>query len=135
ATVAEGGSTVMAAVMAGGMVPPIAIFIATRLFKNRFTQQENQAGITNIIMGLSFVTEGAIPFAAADPLRAIPSFVVGSAVTGGLVGATGIRLMAPHGGIFVILLVSKPFLYLLFIAIGSIVSGILLGLLKKPLDE
>src|SRR5699024_7321608 len=117
ATVAEGGSTVMAAVMAGGMVPPIAIFIATRLFKNRFTQQENQAGITNIIMGLSFVTEGAIPFAAADPLRAIPSFVVGSAVTGGLVGATGIRLMAPHGGIFVILLVSKPFLYLLFIAI------------------
>lgn len=135
ATVAEGGSTVMAAVMAGGMVPPIAIFIATRLFKNRFTQQENQAGITNIIMGLSFVTEGAIPFAAADPLRAIPSFVIGSAVTGGLVGATGIRLMAPHGGIFVILLVSKPFLYLLFIAIGSIVSGILLGLLKKPLDE
>ncbi|MDN6127319.1 MAG: fructose-specific PTS transporter subunit EIIC, partial [Tetragenococcus halophilus] len=98
ATIAQGGSLVMAAVMSGGMVPPLAIFVATRLFKNKFTEQENQAGLTNVIMGASFVTEGAIPFTAADPLRAIPSFVVGSAITGGLVGAMGIRLMAPHGG-------------------------------------
>lgn len=131
ATVAEGGSVVMASVMAGGMVPPLAIFIATVLFKNKFTHDEKNAGLTNIIMGLSFVTEGAIPFAAADPLRAIPSFIVGSALTGALVGATGIQLLAPHGGIFVVLLVSKPILYLLFIALGSVVSGILFGLLKK----
>ncbi len=133
ATVTTGGSVVMAAVMAAGMVPPLAIFVATRLFKNKFTQPEREAGLTNIIMGLSFVTEGAIPFAAADPFRAIPSFMIGSALTGGLVGAFGIKLLAPHGGIFVILLLSNPLLYLLFIVIGAIVSGVVLGLLKKPL--
>lgn len=132
ATVTTGGSVVMAAVMAAGMVPPLAIFVATRLFKNKFTQQEREAGLTNIIMGLSFVTEGAIPFAAADPFRAIPSFMLGSALTGGLVSAFGIKLLAPHGGIFVILLLSNPLLYLLFIVIGAIVSGVVLGLLKKP---
>ncbi len=132
ATVTTGGSVVMAAVMAAGMVPPLAIFVATRLFKNKFTQPEREAGLTNIIMGLSFVTEGAIPFAAADPFRAIPSFMLGSALTGGLVGAFGIKLLAPHGGIFVILLLSNPLLYLLFIVIGAIVSGVVLGLLKKP---
>ncbi|MCI1135407.1 fructose-specific PTS transporter subunit EIIC [Enterococcus gallinarum] len=130
-TVAEGGSVVMASVMAGGMVPPLAIFIATVLFKNKFTKDQKEAGLTNIVMGLSFVTEGAIPFAAADPLRAIPSFVIGSALTGALVGAFNIQLMAPHGGIFVILLLSKPLLFLLFILIGAIVSGIIFGLLKK----
>ncbi len=130
-TVAEGGSVVMASVMAGGMVPPLAIFIATVLFKNKFTKDQKEAGLTNIVMGLSFVTEGAIPFAAADPLRAIPSFVIGSALTGGLVGAFNIQLMAPHGGIFVVLLLSKPLLFLLFILIGAIVSGIIFGLLKK----
>lgn len=130
-TVAEGGSVVMASVMAGGMVPPMAIFIATVLFKNKFTKDQKEAGLTNIVMGLSFVTEGAIPFAAADPLRAIPSFVIGSALTGALVGAFNIQLMAPHGGIFVVLLLSKPLLFLLFILIGAIVSGIILGLLKK----
>ncbi|HIY57466.1 MAG TPA: fructose-specific PTS transporter subunit EIIC [Candidatus Tetragenococcus pullicola] len=135
ATVAEGGSIVMAAVMAGGMVPPLGIFVATRLFKNKFTKQENEAGLTNIVMGLSFVTEGAIPFAASDPLRAIPSFVIGSVVTGGLVGGFGIRLMAPHGGIFVALLLSRPILYLLFVLIGAIITGIVLGLLKKPVQE
>ncbi|MCD5003204.1 PTS sugar transporter subunit IIA [Enterococcus saccharolyticus] len=135
ATVANGGSVVMAAVMAGGMVPPLAIFVATRLFKSKFTKQENEAGLTNIIMGLSFVTEGAIPFAAADPLRAIPSFIVGSAVTGGLVGAFGIRLMAPHGGIFVALLLTNPLLYLAFVLLGAIISGILLGLLRKPIEK
>lgn len=133
-TVADGGSTVMAAVMAGGMVPPLAIFVASRLFKNKFTQDEKDAGLTNIVMGLSFVTEGAIPFAAADPLRAIPSFVVGSALAGGLVGGFGIKLLAPHGGIFVVLLLSHPMLYLLFILIGSLVSGIVFGLLKKPVE-
>ena len=135
ATVAEGGSVVMAAVMAGGMVPPLAIFVATRLFKNKFTKQENEAGLTNIVMGLSFVTEGAIPFAAADPLRAIPSFVVGSAVAGGLVGSFGIRLMAPHGGIFVVPLLSQPILYLVFVAVGAAISGIMLGALRKPIEK
>ncbi|OUN51496.1 PTS fructose transporter subunit IIABC [Enterococcus cecorum] len=134
ASVATGGSVIMAAVMAGGMVPPIAVFIATLLFKDKFTKQEQEAGLSNIVMGLSFITEGAIPFAAADPIRAIPSFMVGSAVAGALVGLTGIKLMAPHGGIFVILLVSKPLLYLAFILIGAIVSGLLFGALKKKVD-
>lgn len=134
ASVSTGGSVIMAAVMAGGMVPPIAVFIATLLFKDKFTKQEQEAGLSNIVMGLSFITEGAIPFAAADPIRAIPSFMVGSAVAGALVGLTGIKLMAPHGGIFVILLVSKPLLYLAFILIGAIVSGILFGALKKKVD-
>lgn len=134
ASVATGGSVIMAAVMAGGMVPPIAVFIATLLFKDKFTKQEQEAGLSNIVMGLSFITEGAIPFAAADPIRAIPSFMVGSAVAGALVGLTGIKLMAPHGGIFVILLVSKPLLYLVFILISAIVSGLLFGALKKKVD-
>jgi PTS system fructose-specific IIC component len=131
ATVADGGSVVMAAVMAGGMVPPLAVFVATLLFKNKFTKQEQSAGTTNIVMGLSFITEGAIPFGAADPARAIPSFMVGSALAGALVGAAGIKLMAPHGGIFVLALTSNPLLYLLFIVIGAIVSGVLFGLLRK----
>lgn len=134
-TVATGGSTVMASVMAGGMVPPLAIFVATLLFKNKFTKDQVDAGLTNIIMGLSFVTEGSIPFAAADPLRAIPSFIIGSALTGGLVGGFTIKLMAPHGGIFVVPLIDKPVLYLLFVALGAIVSGVIFGLLKKPVDE
>ncbi|MGR8772935.1 PTS fructose transporter subunit IIABC [Leuconostoc citreum] len=131
ATVATGGSNIMAAVMAGGMVPPLAVFVATLIFKQKFDQQERQAGLTNIVMGLSFITEGAIPFAAADPARAIPSFMVGSAVAGGLVGLTGIKLLAPHGGIFVIALTSSPLLYLVFIGIGAIISGVIFGLLKK----
>ncbi|MGB2575425.1 PTS fructose transporter subunit IIABC [Leuconostoc citreum] len=131
ATVATGGSNIMAAVMAGGMVPPLAVFVATLIFKQKFDQQERQAGLTNIVMGLSFITEGAIPFAAADPARAIPSFMVGSAVAGGLVGLTGIKLLAPHGGIFVIALTSSPLLYLVFIGIGAIISGVVFGLLKK----
>ena len=133
-TVADGGSVVMASVMAGGMVPPLAIFVATRLFKNKFTQEQQDAGLTNIVMGLSFVTEGSIPFAAADPLRAIPSFVIGSAFTGALVGGFGIKLLAPHGGIFVVFLLSHPLLYLLFIAVGSIISGVIFGLMKKPIN-
>ena len=131
AALSNGGSVVMAAVMAGGMVPPLAVFVATRLFKDKFTAEERDAGLTNIVMGLSFITEGAIPFGAADPARAIPSFMVGSAVTGALVGAFGIKLMAPHGGIFVFALTSNWILYLVAIVIGAIVSGLLFGALRK----
>ena len=127
-----GGSTVMAAVMAAGMVPPLAVFVATVLFKDKFTKEERDSGLTNIVMGLSFITEGAIPFGAADPARAIPSFIVGSSLTGALVGLAGLKLMAPHGGIFVIALTSNPLLYILFVLIGAVVSGILFGLLRKP---
>ena len=135
ASVTSGGSVVMAAVMAAGMVPPLAVFVATLLFKDKFTEEERNSGLTNIVMGLSFITEGAIPFGAADPARAIPSFIVGSALTGALVGMAGIKLMAPHGGIFVIALTSNPLLYLLFILICAVVSGILFGFLRKPLDK
>ena len=128
----SGGSTVMAAVMAAGMVPPLAVFVASVLFKDKFTEEERNSGLTNIIMGLSFITEGAIPFGAADPARAIPSFIAGSALTGALVGLAGLKLMAPHGGIFVIALTSNPLLYILFVLIGAVVSGILFGLLRKP---
>ena len=132
ATVANGGSVAMAAVMAGGMVPPLAVFVATLLYKNKFTQEERNSGLTNIVMGLSFITEGAIPFGAADPARAIPSFIAGSALAGALVGLSGIQLMAPHGGIFVIALTSNPLLYLAYVAIGAVVSGVLYGALRQP---
>lgn len=131
ATVADGGSVAMAAVMAGGMVPPLAVFVATLLFKDKFTQEERNSGLTNIVMGLSFITEGAIPFGAADPARAIPSFIAGSALAGALVGLSGIQLMAPHGGIFVIALTSNPLLYIAYVLIGAVVSGVLYGALRK----
>ena len=130
-TVSTGGSPVMAAVM----VPPLAVFIATLLFKHKFTEEERDSGLTNIVMGLSFITEGAIPFGAADPARAIPSFIVGSALTGALVGLSGIKLMAPHGGIFVIGLTNNPILYLVYVLIGAVVSGIIFGYLRKPLKK
>lgn len=134
-TVSTGGSPVMAAVMAAGMVPPLAVFVATLLFKDKFTTEERDSGLTNIVMGLSFITEGAIPFGAADPARAIPSFIVGSALTGALVGLSGIKLMAPHGGIFVIGLTNNLILYLVYVLIGAVVSGILFGYLRKPLEK
>ena len=134
-TVSTGGSPVMAAVMAAGMVPPLAVFVATILFKNKFTEEERDSGLTNIVMGLSFITEGAIPFGAADPARAIPSFIVGSALTGALVGLSGIKLMAPHGGIFVIGLTNNPILYLVYVLIGAVVSGLIFGYLRKPLEK
>ncbi|MDR0297730.1 MAG: fructose-specific PTS transporter subunit EIIC [Streptococcaceae bacterium] len=130
-TVATGGSVVMAAVMAGGMVPPLATFVATLLFRTKFSQEERNAGLTNIVLGLSFITEGAIPFGAADPARAIPSFMVGAAVAGGLTGALGIKLMAPHGGVFVLALSNHPLSYLLFILVGAVMSGIIFGTLKR----
>lgn len=134
-TVSTGGSPVMAAVMAAGMVPPLAVFVATLLFKHKFTEEERDSGLTNIVMGLSFITEGAIPFGAADPARAIPSFIVGSALTGALVGLSGIKLMAPHGGIFVIGLTNNPILYLVYVLIGAVVSGVIFGYLRKPLEK
>lgn len=124
-----------AAVMAGGMVPPLGIALATTLFKSKFTEMERKSGITNYVMGISFITEGAIPFAAADPVRVIISSVVGSSIAGGLTMAFGITLPAPHGGAFVIPLVNKPLLYLLAILIGSIITAIMLGIWKKRVNE
>lgn len=126
----------IAAIMAGGMVPPLAIALATFLFKNKFTMQERDAGKTNIIMGASFITEGAIPFAAADPARVIPSAIAGSAIAGGLSMAFGLGLQAPHGGIFVAPLVQgSALLYLLAVLIGTVVAALLMGFLKKPVTE
>lgn len=132
---AANGGLMMAAVMAGGMVPPLAIALATTIFKNKFTEDEYKAGITNYILGLSFVTEGAIPFAAADPLRVLSSSIVGAAIAGGLTQLWNINIPAPHGGIFVIFLGNHGFLFLLAIIIGAIISGLILGLWKKPLKQ
>ncbi|MGG5460700.1 PTS fructose transporter subunit IIABC [Clostridium sp. B9] len=125
-----------AAIMAGGMVPPLATALATTFFKNKFTKDERDAGLTNYIMGATFITEGAIPFAAADPFRVIPACVIGSALAGGLSMIFKIGLPAPHGGIFVIPIVEgNPLLYLLAIALGSIVSALIIGFLKKPVSQ
>lgn len=131
AAIASGNYNIMAAVMIGGMVPPIAIAISTLLFKNKYTAEERKAGPTNFIMGLSFITEGAIPFAASDPLRVIPSCIVGSAIAGALSMAFGCTLMAPHGGIFVFPVVAHGLMYLVALVIGAFVSSVLLGMLKK----
>lgn len=128
-------SGVMASVMIGGMVPPLAIALCSTFFKNRFTKKERDSGLTNYIMGLCFITEGVIPFAASDPLRVIPSCVVGSAVSGALSMLFGCRLPAPHGGIFVFPVVENWLLYLVALAAGSVVSMFLLALLKKPLSK
>lgn len=124
----------MAAVMAGGMVPPLAIALATTFFKNKFTEQERKSGVTNYVLGLSFITEGAIPFAAADPLRVLTSCIIGSGIAGGLTQLWGINLPAPHGGIFVAALANHALLFLLAVAIGAVVSGLILGLWKKPIE-
>ena len=133
ASIAAGNYNIMAAVMIGGMVPPIAL--ATIFFKNKFTADERKAGPTNFIMGLSFITEGAIPFAASDPLHVLPACVVGSAVAGGLSMAFGCTLMAPHGGIFVVPTIGNPLMYLVALVIGSFIACGLLGLLKKKVSE
>ena len=134
ASIAAGNYNIMAAVMIGGMVPPIAIALATLFFKDKFTAEQRKAGPTNFIMGLSFITEGAIPFAASDPLRVIPACVVGSAVAGALSMAFGCTLMAPHGGIFVVPTIGNPVMYLIALLIGSVISCVLLGLLKKKVN-
>ena len=126
---------IMAAVMAGGMVPPIAIALATTFFKSRFTEQQRKSGVVNYIMGLSFITEGAIPFAAADPLRVIPSCVIGSATAGGLSMFFDCTLRAPHGGIFVVPTIGNPLLYLVAIFAGAVLSALCLGIVKKKVAE
>lgn len=136
AMIASGNYYPHAAIMAGGMVPPLATALATTFFKNKFTKDERDAGVTNYIMGLTFITEGAIPFAAADPFRVIPACVIGSAIAGGLSMVFKIGLPAPHGGIFVIPVVEgNPFLYILSIVVGSIVAALIIGFLKKPISE
>lgn len=131
ASIASANYDIMAAVMIGGMVPPCAIALATIFFKNKFSKQERQSGPTNLIMGLAFITEGAIPYAAADPFRVIPACVVGSGVAGALSMAFNCTLMAPHGGIFVVPVMGNKFMYLLALVIGTAVSTVLLGILKK----
>ncbi len=131
ASIASGNYDMMASVMIGGMVPPCAIALATIIFKNKFSKQERQSGPTNLIMGLAFITEGAIPYAAADPFRVIPACVVGSGVAGALSMAFNCTLMAPHGGIFVVPVMDNKFMYLLALVIGTAVSTVLLGILKK----
>ncbi len=131
ASIVSGNYDIMAAVMVGGMVPPCAIALATLLFKNKFTGEERKSGPVNFIMGLSFISEGAIPYAASDPIRVLPSCIIGSAVAGALSMAFGCELMAPHGGIFVFPVVENPFMYLISLIIGTIVGTILLGILKK----
>ncbi|WP_459476740.1 PTS fructose transporter subunit IIABC [Clostridium saccharoperbutylacetonicum] len=135
ASLASGNFDIMAAVMAGGMVPPLVIAICTTVFRNKFTEKDRQAGLVNYIMGLSFISEGAIPFAAADPIRVLPSCIIGSAVAGALSMAFGCALRAPHGGIFVIAIVSNPISYLIAILVGSVVGAVILGILKKPVEQ
>lgn len=135
ASLDSGQYEIMAAVMAGGMVPPLAIALCTTFFKNRFTKEQIESGKVNYVMGLSFITEGAIPFAAADPLRVIPACAIGSAVTGALSMLFNASLRAPHGGIFVVPVVTNPIMYLVAIVVGSIVGMALLAVLKKPLDK
>ena len=131
AAIAAGNYDIMAAVMIGGMTPPCAIALATLLFKNKFTKSEREAGPTNFVMGLAFITEGAIPYAAADPLHVLPSCIAGSAVAGALSMAFGCTLMAPHGGIFVFPVVGNAVMYLVALVAGTVISAVLLGLLKK----
>ena len=136
AAISSGNFDIMAAVMIGGMVPPIAIALATTFFKNKFTEEERKSGPVNYIMGLCFITEGAIPYAAADPLRVIPSCMVGAAAAGGLSMAFGCTLRAPHGGIFVFATMQGTwYFYLLALAIGAVVSMLMLALLKRPIKK
>ncbi|MGN1142653.1 MAG: fructose-specific PTS transporter subunit EIIC [Oliverpabstia sp.] len=135
AAIAAGNYDIMAAVMIGGMIPPCAIAIATLLFKKKFTKEEREAGPTNIIMGLAFITEGAIPYAASDPIHVLPSCIIGSAVAGALSMAFGCTLMAPHGGIFVFPVVGNALMYVLALVVGTAVSTVLLGVLKKNIEE
>ena len=135
ASIAAGNYDIMAAVMIGGMTPPCAIALATLLFKDKFTKEERDAGPTNFIMGLAFITEGAIPFAASDPLHVIPACVIGSGLAGALSMAFNCTLMAPHGGIFVFPVVGNPPMYLVALAVGTVVGALMLGVLKKKIAE
>lgn len=132
---ASGNYEIMAAVMAGGMIPPLAIALCTTFFKNRFTKKERESGLVNYVLGLSFISEGAIPFAASDPIRVLPSCIIGSATAGGLSMLFGCTLRAPHGGIFVLPTIGNPLMYALSILIGSVVGCLILAVLKKPLKN
>ena len=134
AAIASGNYDVMAAVMIGGMTPPCAIALAALLFKNKFTKEERESGPTNFIMGLAFITEGAIPFAAADPLHVLPACIAGSAAAGALSMVFGCTLMAPHGGVFVVPVVENAPMYLAALAAGTVISAVLLGILKKSVE-
>ena len=127
----EFGTPIMAAVMAGGMVPPLGIALATTFFKNKFNTEEREAGKSNYIMGLSFITEGAIPFAAGDPIRVIPASVVGAAIAGGITMFANVAVPAPHGGLVVMFLSSNPLVYIFAVLAGSAITAVLLGVLKK----
>ena len=135
AMIASGQYAPHAAVMAGGMVPPLGIALATTIFRNKFSTDERDAGKTCYVMGLSFITEGAIPFAASDPIRVIPSCMIGAAISGALTMAFHIELRAPHGGIFVLPIVNNPVMYLIAIVIGSVITALLLGFIKKPAEN
>lgn len=135
ASLASANYHIMAAVMMGGMIPPIGIALASLVFKNKFSKKDRETAPVNLIMGLSFITEGAIPFAAADPIRVIPSCMIGSAVGGALSMMFGCELMAPHGGVWVIATISNTFGYFVALVVGSVVTAVLLGLLKKPVEE
>ena len=135
ASIAAGNYNIMAAVMIGGMVPPCAIALATLLFKKKFTKEERQSGPTNFIMGLAFITEGAIPFAASDPLHVLPSCMIGSAAAGALSMVFNCTLMAPHGGIFVFPVVGNALMYVVSLVVGTVIGALLLGLLKKNIEE
>lgn len=135
ASIAAGNYNIMAAVMIGGMVPPCAIALATLLFKKKFTKEERQSGPTNFIMGLAFITEGAIPFAASDPLHVLLSCIIGSAAAGALSMAFNCTLMAPHGGIFVFPVVGNALMYVVSLVVGTVIGALLLGLLKKNVEE
>lgn len=135
ASLESGNFAIMAAVMAGGMVPPLTIALASTIFRNKFSKKDKEAGLTNYIMGLSFITEGAIPFAAADPLRVIPSAAIGAGIAGALTMVFGCTLRAPHGGIFVLPVIGNPLGYAAAVAIGAIVGALILGFLKKPVDN
>ncbi|MBQ1474764.1 MAG: PTS fructose transporter subunit IIC, partial [Ruminococcus sp.] len=131
----EGPFMIMAAVMIGGMVPPIAIALSTTIFRKKWSSEEKKNGPVNYIMGLSFITEGAIPYAAGHPLQVIPSCIVGYAVAGALSALFGCTLMAPHGGIFVLPTIGKPLMYFLALVIGSVIGMLLLAILKKPINK
>ena len=135
AALSAGQFEIMAAVMIGGMVPPLGIALSSTFFKSKYSKRDRQSALTNYIMGLSFITEGAIPFAAADPIRVIPASVAGSAISGALSMAFGCGLRAPHGGIFVVPVISNPFGFLIALAVGSVVSMFILGIIKKPVIE
>ena len=135
AQLSEGNFDMMAAVMAGGMVPPLAIALCTTLFKKKFTEKERQSGIVNYIMGLSFITEGAIPFAAQDPLHVIPGCLAGAAMAGGLSELFGCTVRAPHGGLFVLPTVGNPLMYLAAVAAGAVTGCVVLAFLKKDLEQ